>query len=123
MVQSDKKGVWQPTKIFPCDCGTEGLVVVVEEDKDFFDCEGAPFVGISFWQFGSKFENNTLSRWERIKYALHILRGKSPWTDQVWMRSTTAKNLANHILYLVNKVRKSNDSSKPLVDWPKEKIE
>lgn len=121
-MQQDKKGNWVPTKVFPCDCGSEGVTVVVEEDKDFFDCQGAPFIGMGFWEFRSKLESRAgLTRWERIKYAWHILRGRSPWVDMVWMRSSTAKNLANHIRYLVHKAGKFDNLTKPLVDWPKDK--
>jgi len=122
-MQRNKKGNWIPTKVFPCDCGSEGITVTVEEDKDFFECTGAPFINLAFWEFAHKLDNRVgMSRWERIKLAFNILRGKSLWTDMVCMRSSTAKNLAYHILYLINKGNKSDSSIKPLVDWPKNDI-
>lgn len=118
MVQIDKKGVPQPTKIFPCDCMAEGLVVSVEEDKDAFDCTGAPFIGVAFWENVRPREGKDigLSRWGRVKYALHILRGKSPWTDMVYMRASVAKNFAHHILYLISKTKKVSEKERPLVE-------
>ena len=119
MMQMDKKGNWLPTKTFPCDCGSEGIVVAVEEDTDLDEFVGSPFINLAFWEFGSKLEKGFgLTKWDRIKYAFHILRGRSPWTSMVGLRSDVAKNLAHHILYLINKSKKSENKSKPLVDWP-----
>jgi len=122
MVQMDKEGNRLPTKLFPCDCGSEGLMVSVVEDEELNKFEGSPFINIAFWEMGWKLESQTgLSKWGRIKYAWHILRGKSPWMDMVGMRSATARNFANHILYILNKARKSGPTSKPLIDWPNKK--
>lgn len=102
MVQLDGKGEWGPTKVFPCDCGSEGVVVTIEEDEDF------PYINMAFWEFNPKLGGgDSLSRWERIKYAWHILRGGSPWTAMVGMTFGTAKNLANHIVYLLAKQRRA----------------
>ena len=108
------------TKIFPCECMGEGITVTVEEDEKFFDCVGAPFVGLSFWEIQVKYGDHGglhLGRWSRVKYAWSILRGHSPWTDQVWMKAKVAQNLANHILYLISKAkaREKLDESKLLV--------
>lgn len=121
MMQSDEKGNWHPTKIFPCDCGSEGTMVTIEEDAELFDCEGAPFIGMSFWEFQAKLDDSGhlhMSRWSRIKYAWGILRGKSPWTDMVWMRAAVAKNLAHHILYLIGKAKSKEKKrkEKPIVE-------
>jgi hypothetical protein len=120
MVQSDKKGYFHPTKVFPCDCGTEGVVVAVEWDEDKDDFEGSPFINMAFWNCGAKLgREKGLSRRERIKYAWHILRGRSPWTAMVGMSASTARKLANHIIYVLNKARKPDGTSTPLIDWPK----
>ena len=108
------------TKIFPCDCMGEGISVTVEEDMDFYDCEGAPFVGLAFWEIQVKYSDDKgfhLGHWDRIKYAWRILRGHSPWTDMVWMKAKIAQNLANHILYLISraKAKQKADETKMLV--------
>ena len=118
MVQADKKGRWLPTKCFPCDCGSEGVIVSVEEDEDFCDCKDAPYINLAFWEHKVPLEKDKgLSYLQRIKYAWRILRGKSLWSDMVCMDSSTSKNFANHIFYLLNKAKKK-DTTKPLVDWP-----
>ena len=121
MVQQDEKGRWLPTKCFPCDCGSEGVVVSVEEDEDFCDCADAPYINLAFWEHNPNplAENKELSVWRRVKYAWRILRGGSLWTGMVCMNNSTSKNFANHILYLLNKSKKK-DKQKPLVDWPKD---
>ena len=106
------------TKLFPCDCMGEGIVVTVEEDDDFFNCEGTLFIGMAFWELQAKMDDHGrlhMSRWERVKYAWRILRGHSPWTDMVWMKAKIAQNLANHILYLISRSKKKVDESKMLV--------
>lgn len=106
----------KPTKIFPCECMSEGVTVVIEEDEDLSDCQGAPFVGMAFWNFGPRYGPGDQLNWrERIGYAWHILRGRSPWTQMICMRAKVAQNLANHILYLISKARKRQDESKMLV--------
>lgn len=117
MVQSDEKGNYLPTKVFPCDCGTEGVVVAVELDEEII---GYPYINMAFWDCGSKLGGgDRLTRWERIKYAYHILRGGSPWTGMVGMSGTTARNLANHIIYLLSKskrkVEKTSGNTQPIV--------
>ena len=120
MTQMDEKGYNHPTKVFPCECGMGGVMVTIEEDEDFLDCDGAPFLGISFWEMRAKLESRAgLTRWERVKYAWHILRGGSPWANMVWMRAEVAKKLANHITYVLNRAKKPTNPSKLLVDWPK----
>jgi hypothetical protein len=102
MVQSDSKGYYCPTKVFPCDCGTEGVVLAVVEDEELPD----HFINMAFWECGSKLGGgDSLTHWERIKYAWHILRGGSPWTSMVCMNKATARNLANHIIYLLGKAK------------------
>jgi len=125
VAQMDDKGYFHTAKVFPCECGTEGAMVTIEEDDEFFDMEGAPFICLSFWEMTSKFNSRVgFTRWEKIKYAWGILRGKSPWTDMVWMRAATAKNLAHHILYLISKAksREKERKEEPIFDRPKNKI-
>ena len=113
MVQLDEKGGWGPTKIFPCDCGSEGVVVAVEEDEDY------SYINMAFWEFNSKLGGgDKLTRWERIKYAWHILRGGSPWAAMVGMSFGTAKNLANHIVYLLAKHRRTIEAEDKSGDTP-----
>ena len=113
MMQHDENNNWIPTKVFPCDCGMEGCTITVEEESWMGDCEGAPFIGVAFWEMEHKLDSvSGMSLWGRIKYAVHILRGKSPWTDMVLMRSDVAKNFANHILYLLGKENKKKKEEK-----------
>lgn len=95
----------KPTaKVFICDCMGEGIMVTVEP-KDFFNEEGdSPYIGLAFWECNNKFAGQPkLTIKERLKLAIHILKGGSPYLDQVFMRAETAKKFANHILYLINK--------------------
>ena len=112
-----------PIKIFPCDCGSEGLGVrccgeyaTLEEDQDLKEFDGAPFISIAFWQHETKLTGgNKLSLWERIRYAWQILRGKPGWSDMVCFRSNIARNFANHILYLLAKHKKKGNGKDLLV--------
>lgn len=105
-----------PSKLFPCDCMGEGITVsklydtedisenevMVKEDKEIRDCEGSPFIQLSFWEYG----HSTKGRWSwwwRLKIAWYVFRKGSPWPDMVVMKVTTARNLANHILYIIKK--------------------
>lgn len=122
MMQQDEKGRWLPTKVYPCDCGSKGVVVSVEEDEDFCDCADAPYINLAFWGHRTPLEKDKgLTYWKRIKYAWRILMGRSLWTSMVSMNKSTAKNFAHHILYLIGKSTKKEEQ-KPLVDWPKEEI-
>ena len=93
-----------PTKIFPCDCMGEGLVVT-KQAGEIDDCEGAPFIDIGFWQFGhetmKKYTAGGL--WWRLKFAWRVFREGMPFADMVTMQAKHAKNLAHHILYVIEK--------------------
>jgi hypothetical protein len=110
MNQQKDDGRYGATKIFPCDCGTEGIMVAVELDDEYVE----PAIRMAFWQMATKFKDSSeLTRWNRIKVAWRILCGDSPYADMVWMTSDTARNLANHILYLLAKMkRKRNNEEK-----------
>ena len=99
-----------PTKIFPCDCMGEGLVVRVEPVSE--DCIGGPFIEMGFWQFGHK--PDKWSWREILKACYYNIRRKSFWTDMVVLNSKVAKNLAYHIVYLIEKEQKVK-TQKPLV--------
>lgn len=107
-----------PSKLFPCDCMSAGLTVfkwydnedisegevLVSEDKELRDSQEAPFIQISFWEYGSC--NNPkyfCNLWWRLKTAWHVFRDGSAWPDQVIMKAAVAKNLAHHILYIIKK--------------------
>ena len=87
--------------IFQCDCGSEGLVVVVESDLER-ECEGAPFIDIAFFGMGS-YADGRLSWYNRLRWVWKILRTGNPFTDMVCLRSNVAKNMAYHILYLLSR--------------------
>lgn len=106
-----------PTKIFPCDCMGEGLVVTVEKNVDLKDYDRSPFIDIAFWEYTSKNgEGNQLTKWERIKYAWHILKGNSPWADMITMNAKVARNFAHHILYLISKNENKDSKQKPIFE-------
>lgn len=96
----------KPTKVFPCDCMGEGLVVV-REDESLDDCEGAPFIEIGFWVYGQVTRKRNW-RW-RLRTCWHTLREGTCWTDMVIFKKKTARNFANHILYLLNKKPKVDE--------------
>lgn len=113
----------KPAKVFPCDCGSEGLMAKccgdyasINEVEDLKDCEGAPFITVAFWKHETKLAGgNKLSLRERIRYAWRILWGNGGWDDMVCFRSNIAKNFAHHILYLISKHKKEM-KQKPLVE-------
>ena len=108
-----------PTKLFPCDCMGEGIVVtkihdledisegevLVEEDKDFRDVKESPFINLSFWEYGQR-THGKWSWWWKLKIAWHVFRKGAPWPDMVILKAATAKNLAHHILYIISKGEK-----------------
>jgi len=104
----------KPTKIFPCDCMGEGLVVVKQEED--YDCIDAPFIEIGFWNFGHVSEKRDW-KW-RLYTCWHILRTGTCWTDMVIMKAKTAKNFAHHILYLLSKDKKKKEMRELLVKEP-----
>jgi len=89
-----------PTKIFPCVCLGEGLVITKEENIDSLN-KDAPFLTISSWQF---WQNNDKRSWRwRLKTCLRILRNGCNKSDVVTFKAKIAKNFAYHIIYLLNK--------------------
>ena len=121
--------IYIPTKIFPCDCMGEGITVTqlydkedisegevkVSEDKELRDCQEFPFIQLSFWEYTSKYSDHRLTRLDRIKYAWHILCGRSPWPDMVIFKAKTAKHFANHLLYIISKSEKKENKKLLLV--------
>lgn len=123
----------KPSKIFPCDCMGEGLTVtplsddedisegevLVSEDKGCRDCCESPFIQLSFWEYGScKSSKYCRNLWWRLKTAWHVFRDGTAWPDQVIMRAKVARNLANHILYIIGKAQREIEREKkqePLV--------
>ncbi len=108
----------KPTKVFPCDCMGEGIAVtssdlfdeeegeiLVSEDKRLRDCQGAPFIEFSFWEFGHP-THGRWGIWDRLRMAYHVFKHKSPWPDMVIMEAKKAKSFANHVLYVISKVEK-----------------
>lgn len=108
MLQQKEDGSFNPTKLFPCDCGSEGVMVAVELD----DKVAEPAIRMAYWQLGTKLSNSELIRWNRIRLAWRILWGGSPYTDMVWMSRSTTRNLANHLLYLLAKGKREKKDAK-----------
>lgn len=97
--------------IFPCDCMSEGLVVVAESDDDRrFD--GSPFIHIAFFGMGG-YADGRLTWRNRLRWVWKILRTGNPFEDMVTLRASVAKNMANHILYLLSR----NKTAKPELDY------
>ena len=75
-----------PTKVFPCDCGGEGIAVTKHHDKDDIsegevvvspdsaldDCSESPYIRLSFWEFGHH-RQGRWSLWQRLKMAYQIV--------------------------------------------------
>jgi hypothetical protein len=57
-----------------------------------------PYYEIALWMRGLPGSRETASLWTRIKWAIHTLRGKPLWADQVTLRPNMAKELAFFIL-------------------------
>jgi hypothetical protein len=112
----------EPTKMFPCDCMGEGVTVtkwmddgsifeedgevLVSEDERFRDCKEAPYIQLAFWEFGVCTKKSLRRWWWRVQTAWHVYKNETPYADQVTMKVSTAKNLANHILYVIRKAEK-----------------
>ena len=122
-----------PSKLFPCDCMGEGFTVsklyddedisegevLVSEDKKFRDYQEAPFIQLSFWEYGNcNSPKYFCNLWWRLKTAWHVFRDGSAWPDQVIMKAKHARNLANHILYIIGKSQRQMElerKQEPLV--------
>jgi len=120
-----------PSKLFPCDCMGEGLTVSkLYDEEDISEGEvkvsediwmrqfgESPFIQLSFWEFGVC-KKPRWNWWWRLKIAWRVFRDGSAWPDQVVMKAAHAKNLANHILYTINKANKEMErelKQEPLV--------
>ena len=106
-------------KVFPCDCYGEGVALTIEDDSYFEEygtANGGPFVNLAFWHSGHF--SNKLSWRNRLAYIWHILRTGSPWCDMVILNGPTAKRLANHLYYLIDKYNANSqkDALKTLKD-------
>lgn len=109
MFSLDSKGYWEPTKMFPCDCGGEGLTMTlfVDDSSDFGDED---YFDLALWQQAMKWKKQDSMPWKaRLRCAWDSLRGQ-PWRSQVSMTVDTARNLANYILY---QIAKRKDTKKP----------
>jgi len=123
--------IYKPSKLFPCDCMGEGIAVTQFYDDDDIS-EGevkvsediwqrrfgeAPYIQLSFWEYGVC-KKPHWSFWWRLKVAWHVFRKGTAWPDQVIMKAAVAKNLANHILYIIGKADKEiklEEKQPPLV--------
>jgi hypothetical protein len=94
--------------------------VLVSEAKELRDCQESPFIQLSFWEFGKCKNPKWISNWWwRLKTAYHVFKNGSAWSDQVIMKASVAKNLANHILYTIGKAKKEMkqaEKQEPIVE-------
>ena len=107
--------IQEPTKIFPCDCYSEGLVVtsefladednvvVVSRDGKLEDEANYYGISISFWGFGP-YSDGKLPLWNRIKCAWSVLKTGHPWLDMVMLKPEVAKSFAYRILYMLEQI-------------------
>lgn len=115
-----------PTKVFPCDCMGEGVAVsklndntdisegeVMMQDYELKDYKESPFIQLAFWEHGHCIKGRW-SWWWRLKIAWYVFRKGTPWSDMVIMRAKVAKNLAYHIIYLIDK-DKNKPTQEPIV--------
>jgi len=104
-------------KVFPCDCGGEGLVIVAEDDPWYEDIAGGPHVNIAFWGM-APYSNNRLGWKDRLRWAWKILRTGTPFNDMVCLNGATTKRFANHLLYLIDKYNNhsSKDELQPIIE-------
>ena len=87
--------------IFMCDCGTEGIVVLSENDM-FEGTEDGPAVDLAFMGTGHQ-KDGRMSWRERIRVIWRIIRKGNVFNDMVIMSRATARNLAHHLLYITSK--------------------
>jgi len=76
--------------------------------------EGSPFIQLSFWEYGHPTKPRW-SWWWKLKIAWYVFRKGSPWPDMVILNAKTAKNFANHILYLLAKHKEKRNRKNLLV--------
>ena len=113
-----------PAKIFPCDCGAEGVVVVANAGEPYGpDVDGGPFIDLALFSMGG-YRDGRLRWWGRLRWAWRIIRTGNPYDDMVTLRAGVAKNLAYHILYLIdkNKPQPKNNSASYLVPLPESNV-
>lgn len=98
MLKMNKTGQWEPTKLFPCECGGEGVTMSLFVDEDDWD---PPYFSFALWQQDMHWGGGSMPWKLRLRCAWSALCGK-PWKDQVIFTPGTARNFANHILYQLN---------------------
>ncbi len=103
-IESDAEGYRKVSKVFPCDCGSEGLCVEVREDIDLKD--GSLEVDISFFKHEPKYSKIGRMDWlSRFWCVWAALKGQ-PWTAMVTMRENIAIEFATHILFHLDRETK-----------------
>jgi len=73
-------------KFYQCDCGSEGIMMSYEREK-----EGVPFVDLAYFREG--FDGRKLSFFQKVRWCYHILKIGQPWHDMVMLNQITAKRL------------------------------
>lgn len=97
-------------KVFPCDCGSEGLSVTVEKDNIDGQIE-QPYINITFWNNTIKFSNGKLTIRDRFRIIWYAILGILPYTDMVAFNTKVARQFAQYILWIT-----PDKTSKP--DFP-----
>ena len=97
-------------KIFKCDCNTEGIVVTKIDDA-LEDCEGSPFIELSFWKYGQ------CGRYDwrfRLKTIWNIIKHGTPYLDMVILRTDVAKEFGEYLINITSKSKKAILKPEPL---------
>lgn len=98
----DFKGYTQCTRFFPCECGSEGLVLM-NVDSWHDQCYGAPCIDIAFLTHASKYADTKMTWGSRFRYAWQCLRGR-PFADMVSLTRDVALQFAGSIIEAVERV-------------------
>ena len=95
----DEDGYVHHTHVFPCDCGTEGMVIM---DLDMQDAEykQGPTVSIGFWEHHAKYQDTRMSWKDRFRFAWACLKGR-PYMDMVMLNRDTALAFAGTIIEVI----------------------
>jgi len=103
----DDKGFTQLTAFFPCDCASEGLVIMNVDTWDL-EAEQGPMVSIAFMDITAKYAGTKMTWKYRLRYAWQCLRGR-PFTDMVTLSRDTALAFAGTIIETLESVEADSE--------------
>ena len=98
----DENGYVHHTALFPCDCGTEGLVIMDVDEDDARISQG-PMVSIGFFEHHMKYLGTRMCWRDRFRFAWACLKGR-PYMDMVMLNKETALAFAGTIIETIEMV-------------------